>query len=93
MSTKTYALLGKTPGWMHIAPIEPLTPKQWEVAENAIRITGEGFMRHVTADSLAAISRCSSSTAGRTLRKLQQMGLIRRMGHLPVRYYRKVWVR
>ena len=90
MSTRTYALHGKQPpGWMHIMPIEWLTPQQWEAARETIRLLCMGYS-YVTVDTISCVAKVSKATARKTLKKLVTTGMLYQQGHCPVMYKRRV---
>lgn len=91
--TKTYALKGnQPPGWMHIAPIEPLTHEQWKAAESVIILSE--INGPVSVRVIAQNANVSHGVVRRALRKLTDMGLIRQVqGYGTPHYARKFYTR
>lgn len=101
-STRTYMMRAKDkPDWMIIAPINPLTEQQWKVTFVLIdllkRREREWPLNSATVQDITQRAQfpVSTSTIGKTLKKLCDMGLIRRSGRRNSGgyvYYRKVAV-
>lgn len=101
-STRTYMMRAKDkPDWMIIAPINPLTEQQWKVLYVIIRLLekresdwpiNSATVRDIVQHASFPVS---TSTVRKTLKKLCDMGLIRRSGRRNSGgyvYYRKVTV-
>lgn len=90
--TRTYALQGKAPGWMYIAPIQPLTHDQWKAAE--VLLIESEIVGYMTCRQIADKAYVSVSVVQRAIKKLEQMGLVKRLsgGRAP-RYGRKLYHR
>jgi predicted transcriptional regulator len=90
--TRTFAVQGKAPGWMYIAPIHALTHDQWQAAE--IVIMHSSVYGPQTAAAIAAKARVSVDVVNRAMKKLVEMGLVKRIkgGRAP-RYDRKYYNR
>lgn len=91
--TRTYALQGnQPPGWMHIAPIHPLTHDQWHAAE--AMIVNSEIIGPMTTRQIAKKAAVSLQVARSAMKKLQKMGLASVVwGGRSPRYQRKFYRR
>jgi predicted transcriptional regulator len=95
--TRTYAMRSSNkPDWMIIAPINPLTVLQWKALFSVIDLMNrqDVWLQSVTVDNVSRSAGISKSTARTAIKKLCDMGLLRRENHRTrgARYYRKVMV-